>query len=363
MLVGIQASISPPLPVISAVNGEQAGEWATLPVTELEMSQMQAAGIQMVRFDAEWSCMEPEPPLDGVRRYDWAYTEPCQRRAPDTAVAMLAEDHLRWLPIVDYSTPWASQLHTVTSPPTDVADFATYAGALAARYGARGAFWRENPELPYEPVEIFEIWNEEDDPATWNIGQPNWTRRTMQVQAARYAALYEAAAGAIHRADPGAQVIVGGLGGGSVADWYLADMFKADPHLKGHINGFGLHPYLSTAAQDEAMVGGFRAELNALGEQHVPIDITEIGWPTGSGAQTIQRARWMRQLASVLSHSDCGIGLLAPYAWNDPVSHFALAFPSGLTAAGRGWLKGIGLKPVGPPLCAIDPAMLPSATP
>jgi len=145
---------------------------------------MQAANIQMVRFDAEWSCMEPDPPLDGVHLYHWTDTEPCQPRAPDTAVAMLAEHRLRWLAIVGYSTPWASQLHTVTSPPVDAAELAAYAGALAARYGAHGAFWRENPELPYEPVEVFEIWNEDDDPATWNVGQSSWPAQTLPAQVA-----------------------------------------------------------------------------------------------------------------------------------------------------------------------------------
>jgi hypothetical protein len=342
--------------VISAVSGNEAGMWAPASQAELEMSQMQAAGVQMVRFDAPWQCVEPNPPVNGVHTYDWSDTGSCQPRAPDTAVAMLAEHHLTWLPVIDYSAIWDSQLQTVFSPPVNDSYYAEYAAALAARYGTDGSFWKQNPQLPYEPVTVFEIWNEETGYPTWDVGLKTWSASTIQTEAGRYATLYQDASEAIHAVDPTGKVIVGGMGGGSYVNWYVSDMFKADPWLQGHVDGFGLHPYAADAAEVEHNVALLRTQLDLLGESSAPIYITEVGWPTRNAAAEMRRATWMRKLAATLAHSDCGIALVSPYAWYDPIGHFTLYSSAGPNLSGRLWFQGLKEQPSGPALCAFAPA-------
>lgn len=79
------------------------------------------------------------------------------------------------------------------------ADFASFAAALAERYGPGGAFWRARPDLAADPVDTYEIWNEPDVGMFWAPAS----------DPARYADLYLRARDAIKAVDPGARVIVG----------------------------------------------------------------------------------------------------------------------------------------------------------
>jgi hypothetical protein len=78
-------------------------------------------------------------------------------------VAILVAAHgLRWMPIVDYAPAWATGRRGHALPVSD-SRFAGFGGALAARYGEGGAFWRMHPELTPQPVNTYEIWNEPDN--------------------------------------------------------------------------------------------------------------------------------------------------------------------------------------------------------
>src|SRR5581483_907703 len=111
-----------------------------------------------------------------LHRYNWTLD--------DLIVSSLAAHGLRWLPIIDYSTPWArSAPNQIHSPPRSAGDFATYAAAVVSRYGPGGSFWLENPGLKPLPVLTYEIWNEPDNGTFW-YPSPN---------PAAYASLYGAA--------------------------------------------------------------------------------------------------------------------------------------------------------------------------
>lgn len=320
---------------LSAMNGYVVSRLSPVEM-DLELAAMQARGVEVVRSDAPWANIEPHRP-DG-HRHSWRFD------AIDGWVRALALHQLTWEPILDYAVGWAKRCAGFC-PPTSNATYDAYATAVAARYGAGGAFWSEHPGIPYHPVQIFEIWNEE------NVA-------TYFMTPARYASLYDAARRAIHRVDPGATVIVGGLADDSqqfdAADDYPAryvqGMFKADPRLRGNVDGFGLHPYGATADDVERWVVDFRRQLDRLGEATAPIDITEVGWPTGGWAQENWRASMMSEVASALVRSNCGIGLLAPYDWtNQPqagsAGDFGLVNSTGvvplLRPAGQAWFKAL----------------------
>jgi hypothetical protein len=339
-------------PVISAIN---AGSMSGLPSWELDQqfATMSAKGVTEVRDDATWSVIEPRAPgVGGGHIYHFG--------GVDYGVSALARHHLTWLPILDYSTPWAASVAgDWRSPPASDAGFAAYAQAVAARYGDGGTFWQQNPQLPYEPVQTFEVWNEENATYYWDTS-PDPTA---------YANLYLAARTAIRSVDPSAQVIVGGLTWpvlGIDATQFVDRMFATVPGLRGNVDGFGLHPYAASAAGVLAHVVSFRQALAALGEGSVPIEITEVGWVYPGLLGEAERSLNYRNLASKVARSNCGVSLIAPYDWYDPAPRlggdWGIADQSGLRAGGQSWFAGLSSATQAPTTAPCPAQPSPSAS-
>lgn len=296
--------------------------------SQTQYNGMASEDVSLVRNDASWSAIEPNPPGPSGPVFDFGSIDP--------EVTMLAVDHLTWLPVLDYSAPWAASVgNDPFSPPASDSDFAAYAQAVAARYGAGGSFWAQNPQLPYEPVTTFEVWNEENGGYFWDTGS----------QPAAYGKLYAATRTAIKSTDPSAEVIVGGLVEPS-ADQFVTQMLSDDPSLRGNVDGFGLHPYDLDGDQVVADVQSFRKTLDGLGESAAPIDVTEFGWEYDSapGDET-WRADQMQEVAEALGNSDCGVQQLDPYSWvNDGGPDWGLADTTGaIRPAGAAWFTGLAV--------------------
>ena len=273
------------------------------------LSEMEQHDIEFVRSDAAWAIAEPEAPAPTHRYRWWQF---------DAIVAALAVHQLSWQPIIDYSAPWASaQPGSVFAPPVNSNDYAAYAAALAARYGTDGVFWRAHPQLPYHPVERWEIWNEENDSQFW---RPSPDPR-------RYVDLYLAARNAIHSADPRTRVLVGGLGdggNGTYATNFIAAMYQHRHDARGLIDAIAYHPYPLdnglTAASSMQQIRMLRRYLDTIGAHSVPIDITEVGW-TSQGPGSVSdatRARQLIELLDDLARSNEGVEEFIPYAWVTP---------------------------------------------
>jgi polysaccharide biosynthesis protein PslG len=271
--------------------------------TDSQLRALRATGAMIARTDALWEAAEPTPPVGGIHHYDWSFD--------DTIAAALARHDLRWIPIIDYSAPWAQSVPGVDhSPPSSAADYAAYAGALAARYGAGGSFWGAHPELPSDPVQTLEIWNEPDNPTFWS----------PRVDPARYADLYVRARDAIAAADPSARVIVGGL---TNVPAFLPAMLQARPDLRGHIDGVAVHPYGANPLGVVGNVAKARQVLGSTGLGAVPLYVTEFGWtahPTSSHNWLPERLRprYISQTIASLGHIDCGVAAAILYTWVTP---------------------------------------------
>lgn len=263
---------------------------------------MQRAGIKLVRFDALWQAVEPDPPRHGVHSYNWSRF--------DFIVGELAKRGIRWLPAVEYSAKWAATTTAhYAAPPRDAAEYGRFAGAVAARYGVNGAFWREHPDLPAMPVHDYEIWNAPNNSAHY-YPRPD---------PAHYADMYLAARAAIKSVDPDADAWVGGLAGVDAAD-FMRQMYSARRHLRGNLDAVGIHPYAFDADASARMVIELRARLDALGEVAAGIPVTEIGWHTrghGPGRRISDgtRATYMAALTERLARSDCGVWTFMPHTW------------------------------------------------
>ena len=268
----------------------------------VQLAALRRTGATVARSDAFWEASEPAPPVDGVHHYQWAFD--------DRVAGTLAAHGLRWLPVIDYTAPWAQSIPGQDhSPPSSDPAYAQYAGAFAARYGSDGTFWRAHPGLPAQPVQSYEIWNEPDSGEFWTPGP----------DPGRYAQLYEQARDAILAADPSARVLIGGLKSPST---FLPAMLAAQPQLRGHIDGVAIHPYGGPLVV-LSRIRAARATITALGLGQVPLYVTEFGWttkPPGAVdyAPEQRRPRYLVSTLSSLGHLNCGLAAALLYTWVSP---------------------------------------------
>ncbi|MCC7361633.1 MAG: O-antigen ligase family protein [Anaerolineales bacterium] len=136
----------------------------------------QLTGLPWLRQTFAWDEIEPQ-------RGGYAWT------TWDRVVGAATSGDHQLIAVLNYSPEWARPAGRPRSaPPLAVEDFAAFAGAFAERYG--------------EAVSVYQIWDEPNLASGWGDQPPS---------AGDYAALLEAAYGAIHAADPSATVLAGAL--------------------------------------------------------------------------------------------------------------------------------------------------------
>jgi len=217
-------------------------------------------GVKWVRFDFDWSVIEPSPKSYRFRRYD-------------EVVGRLAQANIRVLGLIAYTPAWANgNRASKFYPPREPRAFAEFAAVLAARYAAKG-------------VHDWEIWNEP------NLGQ-FWGDAP---DPAAYAGLLRHVYPALKKADPAARVITGGLAQPATsattidALGYLQALYRNG--AQGYFDAVGDHPYTSPrlpgddAAHNWKKMAAATSSLLAIMRQHgdggKKIWITEYGAPTG----------------------------------------------------------------------------------
>ena len=228
---------------------------AASPAQEQELNLEEAAGIRQIRTDVKWSKIEP---TEGD----------LQPEIYDELVDNAAIHGIDLLALLDYSNAWAEAEPGVTDT-LDPMKFATFAAAVAEHFIGR--------------VSRYEIWNEENTERFW----------TPAPNPEAYGALLVASADAIHAVDPAAEVILGGLAPNNhmiTGTWpFLAGVFDAHPTAGARIDAVAIHPYTFAQGlppeQDippgnyVEMIEAVRSVLGTYGLEHLPIHLTELGWP------------------------------------------------------------------------------------
>jgi hypothetical protein len=202
----------------------------------------------------------------------------------DALVGLTAAAHLRLYPMLG--------LPRSQGPAADANALAAFVASFAQRYGREGTFWAQHPELPYLPVESYEIGNEPDITPTAPADQTS----LHYADPTAFAQVYEAARTALHQVDPAAQAVVGGLlDSGSIG------LDQAELYLRaiGPMDAVGYHPYLYDITRMQADTLALRQWLDANGHGGVPLDINEFGAAAGVtagsaawGAQVAQYTQW-----------------------------------------------------------------------
>src|SRR5690242_2230732 len=210
----------------------------------------------------------------------------------DAVVQLAAAAHLRLYPMLGLPRSQGAAV--------DASAMAAFVSSFAQRYGRGGTFWSQHPELPYLPVESYEIGNEPDITPT----APADETSLHYADPASYALVYQTARAALHQVDPGAQAVVGGM-----LDSGAIGLGDAERYLSaiGPMDAVGYHPYLYDSTRMEQDTVALRQWLDANGHRGVPLDINEFGAAAGVAASP---AAWGAQVAQYTQWALCTPALL-----------------------------------------------------
>ena len=281
-----------------------------------DFSRMAAANVGVTRNVFPFQVLKhgPDEP------YDWSY--------PDPIVRSTAESGIDLIPMVYGAPPWVSSdlNHTVLKGKSKRA-WRDLLIALVHRYGPGGSFWSENPDVPYRPIETWQIWNEPNS-ITW------WGPRPRPSE---YAKVLVRSAKAIHSVDPGARILTAGI----VArpsnrhairgTKYLAELFKR-PGVRAAADAVAYHPYAPSVNGVHEQLKDARKVLRQRRAGSTPIWITEIGWGTEGprGHPLIKSVRGqnraMRQTFELVvrDRKRLGLGRLLWFQWRDRTDDLCL---------------------------------------
>jgi hypothetical protein len=269
------------------------------PASAGDYSLMQEAGIKSLRLPLGWPSVESHSPY--LVAPDWS--------GFDHSVELAAEYGMRVFPFVWGTPSWVAGQQRIEPVRSGWARRAwgSFLRRAVQRYGPNGQFWRERPELYPEPIRDWEIWNEENI-VTFGEADPTRFARVMRV-----------AGRAIHGADPGAKVILGGLFGRplqippNVASGDFLNRFYRAGNVKPFFDGVALHPYVADASAMRPQIRNLRRIMRRHGDAATPLYVTELGWGSDS-----YQTRWERGLYGQARELDQAFSMLAGHrrSWN-----------------------------------------------
>jgi hypothetical protein len=276
-----------------------------------QLDDYAAIGAQVVRFDLDWSAVEP---TDGV--LNWSRF--------DKIVNEIVARGLTPLPILHRVPTWARASITdgfgvtrQTNYPANMSRFATFCAAAVNRYKDRVKHW--------------EVWNE-----------PNLAGFWLNPNVATYTSMLIAAYPAIKAADPAAVVITAGLAavpdddGAAITSLHPYPLHKSAVGFiqgiyanggKNYFDAIGFHPYswpLPVGNTDpwngwrmmHLNTPSIRSHMVANGDTAKQIWATEYGGPTGTSTAPAPQAVTDTQLSAMVTDSHAA---WATYPWAGPL--------------------------------------------
>lgn len=242
--------------------------------TERDLELVDRLGFRWVKSLFRWDDLEH----DYKGAFDWRESDRVVRAAQAGGFKLIAR--------LDFQPWWTREDEVRNGPPREPQDFADFAYAFAARYGAGSRIGR---------VHAIQIWNEPNTGREWG-GEP-----ITPAAAKTYVRLLGLAYHAIKGADPSIAVLAGGLAltGHSDPsccqpdDEYLGWLYDAG--LKGKFDALGVNANVQCPCVADApgSVPGFehpsfyfrrveqlRQIMVARGDADRQIWLTEFGWNT-----------------------------------------------------------------------------------
>jgi hypothetical protein len=270
--------VSPPPPPPSTSYSRfgiaAGGNIQNLSATDLarDLDMYKGAGSRWARIDINWEVIQ----RGGPTSYDWAPFDRVVQASTSRGLTVLAG--------ILYTPAWARPANTNgTYPPTDLANYASFARAAAQHYAPMG-------------VHTWEIWNE-----------PNIGFWSPAPDPARYAQMLKLAYPAIKQADPTAFVVSAGLSPYGAYGQASATLMNPLTFLErmyaagagGSFDALGWHPYNFTGiffhpasawSQVSETTPSARSMMVANGDSAKQIWGTEFGAPTGTSSSAVSEA-------------------------------------------------------------------------
>jgi hypothetical protein len=250
-----------------------------------------------VRLNFEWAKVDPSStPCDEAGPTDWTYYDGVVGRAAAHGIALIPDlyGNRAACTAQRFPLPGTPNYGAYVEPEAEGRP-GGFVWQAVRRYGAGGTFWAENPTVPYDPIEVWEVWNEPNLPENNPFGV---------VQPPLYGKLLVDVSATIHAADPTARVLVGGIysGAGESAEGFFDWMYDypwgyTAAQLHESFTGVGVHPYAISGAGANLSFGGPEVSEERLVADRAALDqpraalaggsdaektlwVTELGWPT-----------------------------------------------------------------------------------
>jgi Glycosyl hydrolases family 39/Bacterial TSP3 repeat len=233
-------------------------------------------GAEVTRSTLLWRVVEPSNDNFNFSRYDALLAQTAARGLDSVLVLASSPQWANGSADPWHMTPDQAAFSNL------VAEYAEFAGRVAARYAGRGLH--------------YEIWNEPNERFFWTGSAPNVDR---------YAQLFSAARNAMLRADPGAKVGLGGITGLGASCCLQGIDFIAGLVDRGvQFSYAGIHTYDSGLndgpdthiphQQNFDDVLAVERMLNARGRPNVKLWVTEWGWSSCS-LDAATKAAWLKR--------------------------------------------------------------------
>ena len=259
-----------------------------------ELDDYLSLGVVWIRHDFAWDVAEPEPGVFNWAPYD-AVVDGARKRGLEVIVTL------------SYTPAWANGGHADHRfAPQRPRDFGEFAAAAVRRYAPLG-------------VHAYEIWNEP------NIGF--WQPAPNPVA---YTAVLRAAYTAIHKVDPGAVVITGGMSpAGDGPSTYSPHTWLRALYSQGakpYFDAIGAHPYVDADAGADSsdpgnpwyQLAGSTPSIRSIQADHG--DSAKRIWATEVGCRREVAGCDGERLTRALSlwHSYPWAGVLCWFTYWDP---------------------------------------------
>lgn len=248
------------------------------PLLDTDYSRMSSGGVETLRLSVSWSAIQRSPTSD----YDW--------RGFDAAMTDAARKGIGILPVLGTSPNWATG--NWRKMPVDGGrarrGWAEFVRAAVERYGPGGEFWAEHgpgtaQPLSPRPIRAWQIWNEE-----------NFFYFVKPVSPGRFARLLAITRPAIRAADPGAEIVLGGLFGSPKqrmpramdAVDFLDQLYRRGG-VKANFDAVALHPYAADVAELRRQVEAVRQTMARHSDRRAGLYLTEVGWGSAYNPKTV----------------------------------------------------------------------------
>jgi hypothetical protein len=160
--------------------------------------------------------------------------------------------------------------------------WSAFVGDAVQRYGPGGEFWAQHPEVSPDPIEDWQVWNEQNSKSFY-LPKPS---------PKKYAKLLKAASKAIHSRDKSADVVIGGMAelAGSrkaiAGSEYLAGLYRVKGASKT-FDGVAPHPYGKSVNKVSSQVDLYLDVIKDAHDKKVGMWVTEIGAGSASGGNPL----------------------------------------------------------------------------